>query len=199
MVYNSDMKDLHPIISENLLFLRKSNKLTQSQLAERIGYSDKAVSRWETGDALPDINVLYDLCDFYGVTLDALVTKGGVSDQEPVKMRSSIRYGIATGCLAVMFVWLIATITFIYAQARSGSDSWLAFIWAIPLSCVVVSLVNRKYRNTVVMLISSSLFIWSMLTALYLQFLEYNFWLIYIAGIPLQAICIMWFVVRKFK
>ena len=39
------MKDLHPTISENLVFLRKSNKLTQSQLAERIGYSDKAVSR----------------------------------------------------------------------------------------------------------------------------------------------------------
>ena len=57
------MKDLHPTISENLVFLRKSNKLTQSQLAERIGYSDKAVSRWETGDALADINVLYELCD----------------------------------------------------------------------------------------------------------------------------------------
>ena len=193
------MRDIHPIISENLVFLRKSNKMTQSQLAERIGYSDKAVSRWETGDALPDINVLYELCDFYGVTLDALATKGGVSDQSPVKMRSSIRYGIATGCLAVMFVWLIATITFIYIQARSSESFWQAFIWAIPCSCVVVELVNRRYRNSVVMLAASSLFIWSFLTALYLQFLTYNFWLIFIAGIPLQAICIMWFVMKKFK
>lgn len=193
------MKDLHPTISENLVFLRKSNKLTQSQLAERIGYSDKAVSRWETQDALPDINVLYELCDFYGVTLDALVTKGGVSDQSPVKMRSSIRYGIATGCLAVMFVWLIATITFIYIQMRSSESFWQVFVWAIPCSCLVILLVNRKYRNSMVLLISTSLFIWSFLAALYLQFLEYNFWLMFIAGIPLQAICITWFVVKKFK
>ena len=56
------MKDLHPIIAENLALLRKSSGLTQAQLAERLGYSDKAVSRWEKGDALPDINVLYELC-----------------------------------------------------------------------------------------------------------------------------------------
>ena len=99
----------------------------------------------------------------------------------------------------MMFVWLIATITFIYIQMRSSESFWQVFVWAIPCSCLIVQLVNRKYRNSVVQLASTSLFIWSFLAALYLQFIEYNFWLVFIAGIPLQAICIMWFVVKKFK
>ena len=70
------MKDVKPIIAENLAALRKSRGLTQAELAERLDYSDKAVSRWEHGDTLPDMNVLCDLCEFYGITLDYLVHKG---------------------------------------------------------------------------------------------------------------------------
>ena len=66
------MKDLSPIVSHNLTELRKARGLTQGQLAEKFAYSDKSISKWEHGEALPDLNTLQELADFYGVTLDYL-------------------------------------------------------------------------------------------------------------------------------
>ena len=73
------MTDIKPIIAKNLAHFRKQSGLTQAELAEKLNYSDKAVSRWEHGDTLPDINVLNQLCEFYG--LDKMW-----SDGEPVNM-----------------------------------------------------------------------------------------------------------------
>ena len=67
------MDDLKIIIGKNLSSLRKARKLTQLELAEKLNYSDKAVSKWEQGATTPDIETLKQLCDFYGVTLDYLV------------------------------------------------------------------------------------------------------------------------------
>lgn len=61
------------IVAKNLTELRKSRGLTQSELAEKLKYSDKTVSKWETGDSLPDISVLAELAALYGISLDDLV------------------------------------------------------------------------------------------------------------------------------
>ncbi|MGN1080713.1 MAG: hypothetical protein ACI4QV_01345, partial [Acutalibacteraceae bacterium] len=58
---------------------------------------------------------------------------------------------------------------------------------------------NRKFKNSILLFCASSVFIWTLLTAVYLQFLQYNLWLIYIIGIPVQAIFILWLAFRKFK
>ena len=70
------MSDLKIIIARNLVELRKRNKYTQQDLAEILQYSDKAISKWEKGDSLPDIEVLYQICKLYGVTLDYLTHEG---------------------------------------------------------------------------------------------------------------------------
>ena len=64
------MNDLNFIIAKNLTELRKKNGLTQAELAEKLNYSDKAVSKWEKGESLPGIEVLYKLGELYGVSLD---------------------------------------------------------------------------------------------------------------------------------
>ena len=64
------MKDLRKIIGDNLTELRKRRGLTQLELAEKFNYTDRAVSKWENGDTLPDVEVLYQLCEYYGVTMD---------------------------------------------------------------------------------------------------------------------------------
>ena len=61
------------IIAENLSFYRKLHGLTQSELAEAIGYSNKSVSKWERGDGTPDILLLIMLSDIYGITVSELV------------------------------------------------------------------------------------------------------------------------------
>ena len=50
--------ELKKIVTENLIYYRKINKLTQLQLAEKLNYSDKAISKWERGESLPDLYIL---------------------------------------------------------------------------------------------------------------------------------------------
>jgi transcriptional regulator with XRE-family HTH domain len=76
MGYNINMSDLKQLIAQNLVELRKSRKYTQQDIANMVQYSDKAVSKWEKGESLPDIEVLYQICNIYGVTLDYLTHDG---------------------------------------------------------------------------------------------------------------------------
>ncbi len=59
--------------SNNLHFLRKRDKVTQEELAERLGVSRQSVSKWETGDAYPETDKLILLCDIFHVSLDDMI------------------------------------------------------------------------------------------------------------------------------
>ena len=72
------MDDINKIIGKNLLILRKNAKLTQMELAERFNYSDKTISKWESGESLPSIEILYELAKFYNTTLDALTVENDI-------------------------------------------------------------------------------------------------------------------------
>ena len=75
------------VIAENLALYRKLHGLTQAELADAIGYSDKSVSKWERGDGTPDIFILLALSDIYGVTVSELVgqTEKCKATQEKIK------------------------------------------------------------------------------------------------------------------
>ncbi|MBO5908335.1 MAG: helix-turn-helix transcriptional regulator, partial [Clostridia bacterium] len=103
------MEDIKPIVAENLAKLRKSQGLTQVQLAEKFNYSDKAVCRWERGETLPDINVLYSLCEFYGITMNDLVSAELETEEIDVDRKSRFKYRILISILLVSVVWLAAT------------------------------------------------------------------------------------------
>lgn len=60
---------------------RKSKGLTQSQLAEKFGISDKAVSKWETGKSMPDLSLFTPLCDLLGITLNELLLGEYIADE----------------------------------------------------------------------------------------------------------------------
>lgn len=57
------------IIGTYLKELRKEKNLTQEQIAERFGVSQRSVSRWENGYTMPDISILIELADYYDVDL----------------------------------------------------------------------------------------------------------------------------------
>lgn len=191
-------KDVKPIIAENLTMLRKKKGITQAELAERLDYSDKAVSRWEHGETLPDINVLCELCDFYGVTLDFLVQKGDGQIKEDTQSRKLLINNIIVCALAVSIVWLVATTIFIYGNTlKEVSNFWIAFIWAIPMSCVAVLRLGREWLPRTAKMIIWSLFLWTLITAVVLHFISRGLWLFYVAGVPAQVIIILKYV-QKF-
>lgn len=195
------MKDIKVIIAKNLSFFRKQSGLTQAELAEKLNYSDKAVSRWEHGDTLPDINVLYQLCEFYGIDMNTLISEDAdIPASEPKDLKNSMRFRVCLYGLAASFVWILATIIFIYTGLISGGNYfWLAFIWAIPLTCIALGIASFGLCLRVFRLVISSIFIWTLLTAVFLSFvyIGYPLWPVYLMGIPLQIICVMAFIIKK--
>lgn len=187
-------KDVKPIIAENLTMLRKKKGITQAELAEHLDYSDKAVSRWEHGDTLPDINVLCELCDFYGVTLDFLVQKGDGQFKQRIQSKKMMINNIAVCALAVAIVWLAAISFFIYGKTVMSRNFWIVFIWAIPFSALAVLRMGKGWIPLLVKTVIWSLFLWTLITSIVLHFLKYNLWMFYIVGAPAQLIIILLYI-----
>lgn len=73
------MTDIKATVSRNIASLRQAHGMTQSELAEKLNYSDKAISKWERAESMPDISVLVQISDIFGISLDALV-RNSVND-----------------------------------------------------------------------------------------------------------------------
>ena len=189
------MEDIKPVVADNLTKLRKSQGLTQAQLAEKFNYSDKAVCRWERGETLPDINILYALCEFYGVTMNDLVSPGLQTDDIAVDRKSRLKYRVLISILLCSVVWLAATFYFTLNVVGEGVGYWLIFVWAVPVSCLAVLLSFRTNRSIVFRSIIYSITVWSFIASVFLHFLVYlnlNAWMLFIIGAPLEVVIILW-------
>ncbi|MCD8295409.1 MAG: helix-turn-helix domain-containing protein [Clostridia bacterium] len=198
------MDELKETISKNLVQLRDKAHLTQKQLAEMLNYSDKAVSKWERGEAIPDIRVLIQICKIYGITLDELVTKKNLAETaQPVKRINGKRVLIT--CISAVFVWFVAAVIFLALVfvPRTSEYAWMVFVVApLPMS-IVLLVFCTKWWNKVFQGITASLVLWSCVLIV-LEFVhQFNtgftaiLW-IYLGAAIFEVLIIMWFVLRWF-
>ena len=196
------MENIKEIIAKNLVLLRKKNKLTQQALAEKLNYSDKAISRWEHAETLPDIETLCKICDIYGVSFEYLLQREQPeSDAENpfIKRDSELPVRISITLIALCSVWLIASLSYMYMNVLFEKNYWTLFIWAIPASMIVLWVCNRLWGNRLLGTIIVSLLTWTLILSIYLQNLTYNLWMLFIIGVPIQAIIILSSNVRKYR
>jgi transcriptional regulator with XRE-family HTH domain len=187
------MSEIKDILAKNLVKLRQAKKLTQSELAKQLNYSDKSISKWEHGDAVPPIEVLKEIADFYGVSLDFLVTEKIDEDfLKKLATDKNFTNKIIITLLAISFVWLIATFSFFYGYTLYDKYYWILFVGAVPVSVIVVQIFNSIWGKRKYSFIIYSLLIWTSLALLYLITLESNLWLLFILGVPLQIAIILW-------
>lgn len=186
------MENIKEIIAKNLVELRKSRKLTQQELAEKLNYSDKAISRWEHAETLPDIETLCKICDIYGVRFEYLLQKEQPKGNNPYVIKTDVPSRIVTMCIAVCAVWIAAFVIYMYTSTILGNNRWTVFIWAIPVSCIVCQIYNKIYfMNNAFRCVMVSLAQWSIILAVYLQLLAQNMWMLFIMGAPIQAVIIL--------
>lgn len=195
------MDNLEQIVAANLTELRKAQKWTQAELAEKINYSDKSVSKWERGDALPDLKVLKQMADLFGVSLDYFVTENAAAEKEKFDFPKSERgYRIGVELLAVCIVWLVAVTVFVSTELYS-TGVWMAFVWAVPASALVLSVFSQHWKFRICAIVFRSVFCWTLLAAIYLHILiyssfSYNVWVLFLIGIPAQAAIVLWAQIR---
>lgn len=193
------MAELKKIVAQNIQELRKSTGMTQLQLAQKLNYSDKAVSKWESGASIPDVGVLLEIANLFGVTVDYLLYE---DHKVPVKamVRGTMmsRRKFVISLLAVALVWLIATATFVGLNIFGiWDDRWLVFIYAVPVSAIVAIVFNSIWGIRRHNYVYISILMWSALASIYLSLISMNIWLIFLVGIPGQVIICLWSGMKK--
>lgn len=202
------MEDIKSLIAANIVQLRRKSGMTQIELAEKLNYSDKAVSKWERGESVPDIAVLKNIADLFGVTVDYLITEdheeeelaqSGIDREELLRKRTR-KHRMITG-MSVLLVWLVAFLVFVILDI-SLSDTYahlLCFMYACPTSAIVWLVFNAiwfdKRKNYAII----SVMVWTLMAAVHLSVLAggHNLWQLYLLGIPGQLIIILWSIIGK--
>ena len=196
-------KDIKQIIGENIKELRLNAKLTQFELAEKLNYSDKAVSKWERGESTPEPEVFVKLADLFNVYIDYFYNDNSKNKLAflKTKNRSKTKSILLTIllCIAVLTISSVIFTLACFKDIQYASTFWLAFVYDIPISSLIVYFYFRIIKNNIGKLISISLFLWTLFVTAYLQglVLGINGWLIFIIALPLQAIITIYSFVRR--
>lgn len=191
-------------VANNLTKFRKARGLTQAELANKLNYSDKSISKWERGEGFPDIFILKDLADFFGIKVDDFYEDKDVQ----IKKRRPISQEIIIPSLAILLVWLVTIIAFTIVSITLNdlTRTWLAFIYAIPVSGIVLTIFMAIYKKWFMVLIGTSVIIWGSGLTAFLTSITFSnanwLWLIFIICTPIQLMAILYYLLKvggKFK
>lgn len=193
------MEDLKPVIAKNITALRQQARMTQSELAERLNYSDKAISKWERAESMPDVAVLKTIADLFDVPLDYLIraehTKPQPVEPEPFVPNARHNHRVIT-TLSVLLVWFVATLVYVMIDVltKNVSVHWITFLYAVPASMIVWLVFNSIWFNTRRNYLIVSLLTWSGLLCVVLTLFAFRIytWQLLLLGIPGQIIIVLW-------
>lgn len=189
-----DELTLRRTVSKNIAAYRKAHKDTQAGLAEKLNYSDKSVSKWERGESLPDIFILTQIADLYGITVSNLI-----GEVEPPK-ESKPAYHMFILVLSVALVFAVAAVLFTaFVIADVPFRAWLFFLYAIPASAIVCIVFTSLWWGIWQQGVSVSVLIWSLGVCLYLSLPIPRLSLIFIVCAALQVLALLWNLFRIFR
>ena len=197
--------ELKKIIAKNLVTYRKQAHLTQAELAEKINYSDKNVSKWERAEGVPDVLVLCELAALYGVTVNDFLIE---HVEEPKKVNKTKSFWAKRWLITLLsagLVFLIATIiTVVYLLADPYTSFPIAkftYLAALPVALIVVLVFSCIWGKLWQRCLTVSALVWTLcvLTQIILGLALSNAWLIYLVGAVLQVLVVLWYLLAFFR
>lgn len=195
------MDQLKLIVAQNITDLRRKNNMTQAELAERLNYSDKAISKWERGESLPDVTVLKSIADIFRVTVDYLLKPEHHEEEERLRKKNFLDRRKRRNCkiimwMSILLVWLLATVAFVIINTVSKNNIWSIspFMFAVPISFILGIVFNTIWFNKRHNFLIISLLMWSVIASLFftLFWCGIKVYLLYALGVPGQAIIFLW-------
>jgi transcriptional regulator with XRE-family HTH domain len=208
-------EELKSRVGANIGRLRRERGLTQAELAERINYSDKAVSKWERSESLPDVLTLLNLAEQLGTDLNTLT--GCIPEQTtipdppaepeavpatPVKAaveKIKNRYyadKTVIQKLSSILVWVVALFLHLLLDAFGVEHLWMLYVIAIPANAIVLLSLRSAWKLYGWNRFLISVIMWGSLVTLYLiLWLAFgvNVWRILLMGLLGQAAILLWF------
>ena len=183
------MDELKAVFAANLIQLRNSANLTQAELGEKLHYTDKAVSKWERAESVPDAMALKKLAETFGVTVDALLTEPEKWGPPPTLRSEKETYSRMFIILcAIASIWTLCVIEFVVVWIVLNTIQWIVFVIAVPLSLVALLIFNSIwYQGRHNMYIVGTLVL-SLVAMIYLMLLKYNFWQMFLILLPAELV-----------
>ena len=184
------MNNIKEVFAKNFIHYRKTLGLTQLELAEHLNYSDKAISKWERGESLPDVITLKEIATLFNLTIDKLISEHPYNKDIPElhveeshkKTIFNLRLALLSGS-AILLITLIAFVL-LSLITPSRNDAWLVFIYALPLICITFMLFSIFSKKKNLILLFAELFSISISSILFLSIAIADTWMFFLLPIP---------------
>jgi len=196
-------------IGANIALHRKNAGLTQAGLAAKLNYSDKAISKWERGESVPDVITLAQLANLFEITVNDLLSDPNALPEDPdpgtlqkamtqVSERALKRKPNKNVILALSstLVWFVALLFFVIISSFDIPYSELAFLYAVPVNAIVLLSLRSAWRDFRWNRWLISLIVWGFLLSLHTSLhmlLRFNMWRMFLLGIPAEIATTLWF------
>lgn len=189
------MEEKKVIFAANLIRLRTDAHMTQAELAERINYSDKSISKWERAEALPSDAVIESIAEALGTTSAELLRpeEGWSGSTAP----SRVSTGSVTA-VVMLGIWTVALLLFIIFWMLDQVQ-WIFFLAAIPISLIAMLVLNILWFNPKANMYIVAALVLSIFILIYYIFRAANPWKIFLLLIPAEAIVYFSYRIRRKK
>lgn len=182
---------------EKLKTLRKQRGLTQGEFAEILNYSDKAVSKWERGESVPDAYTVYVIADFFGVTMDDLfsdnkeINAGKASLDENFYRQKSVK--IFVPFITAVSMLFVASIGFLVMKSVPSweSSAYFTYIFVLPIISLVLTILSAIWWNGAGVCACVSSLIWTTGITLYTSIPADSMKYLFICCVILQVVCVL--------
>lgn len=198
------MEEIKYIIARNISELRQLHNMTQMELGEKMNYSDKTISKWERAESSPDISVLVEMADLFGVTLDDFVRAKNIKKSMTQNKTEEVKYNRRViSYISESVAFFVAIFAFIITTLilQKTTFQWLYFVYALPVALIVKLVFNSIWFNPRHNYLIISALMWSLLSAVHITFLYFgiNVALIYLLGAAGQSVIVLWSFIKKPK
>ena len=202
-----DLEMLKDRIGKNIAMHRKQIGLPQAGRAEKLNYSDKAVSKWERGESIPDILTLMQMADLFQIPMGDLMEDPNQLPGNPGKLEKAMTQvsekalkrkankNVILG-LSSTLVWFVALLIFVVISSFNLPNSWISFFFAVPINAIVLLSLRSAWRDFRWNRVLISVIVWGFLVSIYatfLVFLKFNMWKLFLLGIPGEIATTLWF------
>lgn len=194
------MDELKLVTASNLINLRTGAGMTQAELGAKLNYSDKSISKWERGEAIPDAYVLTQMAELFGVSVDYILSSHDAWEPTvtPEDPRKDVVYSTSViTAIAVVGVWTLALTAFVTLWLAVDQLRWHIFVAAFPVSVLTWMVLMCVFKRTKHLKYMVALFVLSIFVSVYLLLLNQNPWQIFMIAVLAEVIVFLSFHVQK--
>ena len=187
------LSELKLISASNIIKLRTGAGLTQAELGEKLNYSDKTISKWERGEAIPDAYVLTQMAEIFGVTVDYLLSSHDAwespeQQEEKERKQEEHRYSVnMIIAISVLGVWTMALTIFVMLWLFD-IILWETFVVALPVSILTYMVLICVFRRRRHLQFVIAAFVLSLFILLYFTLPMQKPWQLFLIAIPAEII-----------